>query len=419
MYRILTFTSLFPNVEQPRHGIFIETRLRKLLETGAVDARVIAPVPWFPLRSQRMGRFGVYARVPRRERRHGIEVEHPRFLSLPGTPKRLLPYLMARGALPTVRKLVRRGFDFDLIDAHFYYPDGIAAALLGQWLAKPVMITARGSDITYWPSEEVPKRMILWAAEQARCNAGVSRALVNEMARLGCPADRLVALRNGVDLTLFHPEPRTPARAELGVNGVLVLSVGNLIELKGHHLAIEAIAGIPAANLIIIGTGPEEGRLRALAERLGVNERVRFVGVLPQADLRRYYSAADVLVLASSREGWPNVLLEAMACGTPVVATDVWGIGEIVAAPEAGELIAERSVNAVRAGILRVLERGVDREATRAYAERFGWEETSRAQLKLFAQITRRSPDMMALAPSAHPDTETMRGIGEERISDA
>lgn len=419
MYRILTFTSLFPNGEQPRHGIFIETRLRKLLETDSVDARVIAPVPWFPLRSQRMGRFGVYARVPRQEKRHGIEIQHPRFLSVPGMPKRWLPYSMALGALPAARALQRSGFDFDLIDAHFYYPDGVAAAMLGKWMRKPVMITARGSDITFWPSQRVPRRMILWAAGQARVNAGVSRALVDEMVRLGCAEDRVVVLRNGVDLALFYEEARAVTRAALHAEGVLALSVGNLIELKGHHLAIEAIAGLPGANLIVIGAGPEEGRLRALADRLGASKRVRFLGVLPQAELRRYYSAADVLVLASSREGWPNVLLEAMACGTPVVATDVWGIGEIVSAPEAGELISQRSSDAVRGGIQRLIERRIDRQLTRHFAESFAWEDTSRAQLEAFARITCRVPHSGEPMHVRHSSAESAHSACEERTGNA
>lgn len=419
MYRILTFTSLFPNAEQARHGIFIETRLRKLLETESVDARVIAPVPWFPLRSQRMGRFGAYARVPFHEKRHGIDIQHPRFLSFPGMPKRWLPYSMALGALPAARALLRSGFDFDLIDAHFYYPDGVAAALLGKWMRKPVMITARGSDITFWPSQRVPRQMILRAAGQARCNAGVSQALVDEMVRLGCAPDRVVVLRNGVDLALFHEEARAATRQGLHAEGVLALSVGNLIELKGHHLAIEAIAGLPGASLVIIGAGPEEGRLRALADRLGASQRVRFLGVLPQAELRRYYSAADVLVLASSREGWPNVLLEAMACGTRVVATDVWGIGEIVSAPEAGELISERTADAVRDGIERVIERRIDRQTTRRFAEGFSWEDTSQAQLEAFARITCRGPRPAGWAHARDSNTGSERGACEERTGNA
>ncbi len=387
MRRILTFTSLFPNSEQPRHGIFIETRLRKLVESGEVEARVVAPVPWFPAKSSRFGRLGACARVPFAESRDGVGVVHPRFVALPGPLARLTPMSMALGALPGVRRVIDAGFDFDLIDAHFYYPDGVAAALLGKWLRKPLVITARGSDITYWPSQPLPRRMMRWAAGRASRNAAVSSALADEMRRLGFPDGKSVVLRNGVDPNLFYEEPRDDARARLHLRGKVALSVGNLIELKGHHLAIEAIADMPDMTLIVIGTGPEEEALRALAARLGIADRVRFHGVMPQAALRSYYSAADLLILASSREGWPNVLLEAMACGTPVVATRVWGIPEIVAAPEAGVLIDEREVSALREGVRRLLAAGIDRRRTRAYAERFGWAATTAAQLAMFAEV--------------------------------
>lgn len=384
MRRILTFTSLFPNVEQSRHGIFVETRLRKLLDSGRAEAQVVAPVPWFPFKARRFGRFGAFARIPRREVRNAIEVHHPRFLALPNVLGPATPMSMAIGSLPVVRQLLKSGFHFDLIDAHYYYPDGVAAALLGYWFEKPVVITARGSDITYWPSLPLPRKMILWAARRARCNAAVSRALADEMSRLGFPTGRTTVLRNGVDLDLFHEERRDDCRDRLGLDGVVVLSVGNLIELKGHHLAIEALSDFPEAVLVIVGAGPMEADLRLLAERLGMARRVRFVGVLPQVKLRAFYSAADLLVLASSREGWPNVLLESMACGTPVVATGVWGIPEIVGAPEAGVLIAERSVPALREGIRRLLGGKVDRAATRLYAERFSWDATTRAQLEVY-----------------------------------
>lgn len=383
--RILTFTSLFPNSEQPRHGIFIQTRLRKLLDSGQVDARVVAPVPWFPSRSSRFGRLAAYARVPQEESRDGLQVFHPRYLALPGPAARLTPLSMAASALPLIRRLVASGFDFDIIDAHYYYPDGVAAALLAKWLGKPFVVTARGSDITYWPTQCLPRKMILWASRHAGRNAAVSAALADEMKRLGFSGGAPAVLRNGVDTELFHEEPRVSVRERLGLSGIVAVSVGNLIELKGHHLVIEALQNLPEVSLIIIGDGPEAHRLKELVKRYNLESRVRFVGVIPQTELRAYYSAADLLILASSREGWPNVLLEAMACGTPVVATRVWGVPEIVAAPEAGVLVDDRSAAALAQGVRHLLEANIERHHTRAYAGRFGWDATTRAQLDMFS----------------------------------
>jgi glycosyltransferase involved in cell wall biosynthesis len=140
-------------------------------------------------------------------------------------------------------------------------------------------------------------------------------------------------------------------------------------------------------DLIVIGDGPERAGLHALAQKCGVAERVRFVGALPQEGLRNYYGAADALVLASCREGWANVLLESMACGTPVVASKAGGTPEVVSEPEAGELIAERTPSAIADAVKRLFARYPDRAATRRYAQRFGWEETTRGQLQLFGSL--------------------------------
>ncbi|ANQ86428.1 glycosyltransferase [Azoarcus olearius] len=404
MRRVLLFSSLFPNAEQPRHGIFIQTRAAKLLDSGDVDLRVVAPVPWFPSKSSRWGRFATFARVPRRERRGALDVLHPRFLSIPGSPPGATALAMAAAALPAVRRLIADGFDFDLIDAHFYYPDGVAAALLARWVGKPYTVTARGSDITFWPGRTLPRAMLRWAARGAGANAAVSAALAEEMARLGI--ERVKVLRNGVDTGLFFEEPREATRARLGLSGRVLLSVGNLIELKGHHLAIDTLQALPDTCLVIIGDGPDAAALRQRARDAGVAEHVRFVPVLPQAELRSYYSAADVLVLASSREGWPNVLLEAMACGTRAVAPDVWGMAEIITEPAAGELATSRSVPALVAAIGRVLAGGVERAATRAYACRFGWEATTRAQIEMFDEVLRASQPVRSRAGARVPFRE-------------
>ena len=231
--------------------------------------------------------------------------------------------------------------------------------------------------------------MILQAAEDCAAIITVSSALKDAIVSLGVTASKITVLRNGVDLDLFYPEDRAQARARLGVTRYALASVGNLIPEKGHHLAIEALRDLPDAELLIAGGGPEEARLKMLASSLGVADRVKFLGVLRQAELRSLYSAADVLVLASAREGWPNVLLEAMACGTPVAASAVGGVAEIVGASEAGVLLDERSTGGIVRGITHLREALPSRSATRAYAEQFGWQPTTDGQLDLFHLVLR------------------------------
>lgn len=385
--KILTFSTLFPNAERPNHGIFVETRLRYLVASGKVESRVVAPVPWFPFRHPRFGKYAAFARVPQVETRFGIKVTHPRYALPPKIGTTIAPMMLYHASKNAIQRIIDEGYDFDLIDAHYFYPDGVAAIMLGKYFNKPVVITARGTDISFIPRFPIPRHMIQWAARRANASITVCEALRTALIDVGAEASRTFTLRNGVNLELFHPIDRDAQRRKLGLTGFTLLSVGNLVTLKGHDLVIEALAQLPEAKLIIVGGGPEQGNLEALAQRLGVSDRVTFIGMLPQADLRDYYNAADALVLASSREGWANVLLESMACGTPVVASNVWGTPEVVASPEAGMLMSERTAKGVAEAIKALRSAYPAREATRKYAEKFSWCDTTQGQIDLFTDI--------------------------------
>lgn len=385
--RLLVLTSLYPNAEQPHHGVFVEERLRKLVATGRVMATVVAPVPWFPFRSARFGRYTSFARVPRQEERYGIEILHPRYPVIPKVGMNLAPMLMYRALLPVMRKMVTNAADFDLIDAHYFYPDGVVAARLGVTLRMPVVISARGSDVTWIPRHRHPRRKIQRAARQATAIITVSQSLKDCVVKLGGDPEKVSALRNGVDLERFRPLPeRLEIRAALGLAGPVWLVVGHLVEHKGTHITLAALADVPDATLLIAGDGPEECALRHQAERSGIADRVRFLGPVPHDDLCRYYNAADVMVLASSREGMPNVVLESLACGTPVVATAVNGTPELITSSEAGELMHERSSAALLAAWMKLRSRLPERSATRAFAEGLGWAQVVETQCRLYAQ---------------------------------
>jgi glycosyltransferase involved in cell wall biosynthesis len=386
---VLTFSTLYPNREMPYHGIFVENRLRSLLGSGEVAALVVAPVAWFPFGHQMFGRYATFARVPGEELRHGVTVLHPRYPLIPRVGMSSAPFLMYAALRHLLAEILKARFRFDLIDAHYFYPDGVAAVLLGRSLGKPVVITARGTDVNLLPEYRMPRRLVRWAAAQAAGLITVSEALRERLLELGVPGSRIQVVRNGVDLELFAPRDRAAARRELGLDadGPVVLSVGWLIPRKGHDLAIRAVAAMPEVTLVIVGEGPEATSLQRLADQLGSSERVRFLGSMPQEQLARVYSAADVLLLASSREGLPNVVLEALACGTPVVASAVWGTPEIVAAQAAGRLVQERTPAAFAAAIRDLLAAPPARAAVRAYAERFAWGPTTAGQLRLFRSV--------------------------------
>lgn len=396
--KLLTFSTLYPNAQQPNHGIFVETRLRYLIASGQVTSRVVAPVPWFPSANPRFGHYAALARVPRSESRHGIHIVHPRYVVLPKIGMLGTPMLMAQAAKGAIGRILDEGYDFDVIDAHYFYPDGVAAILLGKYFNKPVTITARGTDINLIPQFRLPRKMILWAARNAKGVITVCNALKDEMVGLGVAASSITPLRNGVDLQRFQPSDRAAARAALGLTHFTLLSVGLLDVRKAHDLIIRALPDLPEVRLMIAGTGPERRALENLAQQLGVAGRVTFLGGVPQTELTRYYNAADAMVLASSREGWANVLLESMACGTPVVASNVWGTPEVVAAPEAGRLMAERTPAALVEAVNALRADYPDHGATRRYAERFSWDATTQGQIDLFQNILNNNNAMLGQA---------------------
>jgi glycosyltransferase involved in cell wall biosynthesis len=385
--KLLTFSTLFPNTVKPSHGIFVETRLRYLLASGKVASKVVAPVPWFPSSHPRFGDYAGFAQVPRQETRYDIDVRHPRYLVIPKVGMTVAPWLLARSARKEIGRIIDEGYDFDAIDAHYFYPDGVAAVMLGKYFNKPVVITARGTDINLIPQYALPKKQLMWAADNAAGMITVCNALRDEMVGLGMPGDRIVPLRNGVDLQRFQPMDRQAARTRLGIDGFTLVSVGLLDTRKAHDLTIGALPLMPDAKLFIAGTGPERKNLELQAERLGVAGRVTFLGAVAQPQLKEYYNAADAMVLASSREGWANVLLESMACGTPVVASNVWGTPEVVAAPEAGVLMPERTSEGIARAVRTLRDNYPDHAATRRYAENFSWDATTEGQIQLFSRI--------------------------------
>jgi teichuronic acid biosynthesis glycosyltransferase TuaC len=386
--RLLTFSTLFPHEARPNHGIFVENRLRHLLASGEATSTVLAPVPWFPSRSARFGDWALNARAPAAETRHGIEIRHPRFPVIPKIGMSAAPWLLYRAMVPEVARLLAEGHRFDAIDAHYVYPDGVAATWLGRRFGLPVVITARGTDVNLIPQYTVPRRLIQGAIRDASALVAVSASLKRVLVELGAPEDKVTVLRNGVETDLFKPSAdRNAVRAGLGLRGPTLISVGGLIERKGHHRTIEAMIQLPGFELIIAGEGPERDRLAALIAAHGLGDRVRLLGPLPHTDLPALYGAADASVLASSREGWANVLLESMACGTPVVAANIWGNPEVVQAPAAGVIYEPNTPDGIVAGVRRLFSNLPHRTATRTYAEAFSWDDTTAGQLALFRRV--------------------------------
>ncbi|MGH7279356.1 MAG: glycosyltransferase family 4 protein [Candidatus Rokuibacteriota bacterium] len=375
--RVLVLSSTFPSAMQPNLGVFVRERMRRVAERCEVV--VVAPVPWFPFNG--MIRGARWDAVPAVERQYGLAVYHPRFLSIPRYLKWLDGFLYACSLVPFLRRL-RKEFPFDLIDAHFAYPDGLAARVLGKIFRRPVMITVRGSIVRL--SRSWPHRLQMqWALGGAAGVVTVSQSLKQLAMRLGLAEWRIRVISNGVDSRVFQPRDRALARRACGLAGDrrVVLTVGGIYEDKGQHLVLEALPQIlarhPAFLYVMIGEMRRDryrARLDALIERHGLQRHVLFAGGRPHQELAHWYAASDLFCLATRSEGWANVLLEALACGVPVVSTDVGGNPEIVGDERLGLLVPYGDRAALTAAILRALGTEWDRSAMAAYARRHSWD---------------------------------------------
>lgn len=375
MKRIVTFTNLFPNRVQPTHGLFVFERMRRVAAAGGFSWRVVAPIPQvcWPLCR---GTYRLQATVPGRETWQGVEVEHPRYRHWPGLSMRRQARAMAAGARSVLQRLAAEGPL--VLDAHYLWPDGVAAALLAEELGLPFAWTARGSDANVLADDPVVRAALRRHAPRATFVAAVSAALADRVAEVtGLPREQVLVVRNGVDLERFATGDRAAARTALGlpVTGRYLLGVGRLVAGKGFGVAAAALAQLPPdVQLLLVGDGPERAALAAAG-----GGRVQFLGTRSPAEVALAYQAADLLVLPSEREGWPNVVTEALASGLRVLATPVGGIPEILDHPVPGDerlgaLVPVGDVAALAAAARRLLEAPVERAAVRAFASRYGWQ---------------------------------------------
>jgi glycosyltransferase involved in cell wall biosynthesis len=345
---------------------------------------VVSPTPWFPLQSL-IQILKPYFRPggPRHEQQSAIDVWFPRFLSVPGLLKGWDGVMMAIGALPRMRHLKQCG-KLDIIDAHFAYPDGYAANLLGRWLGVPYTLTLRGTESRHLQTPRL-RTKALQAIKGANKVFSVSDSLKKLAVEHGADALKIEVVGNGVDIERFSRLERQAARTAAGIPPAVpvLISVGGLVPRKGFHRVIELLPQLriqfPELLYLIVGGPSPEGnnrkQLEQQIEALGLRDCVRFMGAVKPDDLPPLLSAADVFVLATSNEGWANVFLEAMACGLPVVTTDVGGNREVVSDATLGIIMPFGDQNALAEAINQALKTTWDRDHIRQYAQKNSWDE--------------------------------------------
>ncbi len=379
--RIVVFSTLFPNPAQPNAGVFIRERMFRVGKK--IPIVVVAPSPWFPLQGL-LRRFRPHFRpgAPAYEEMMGVQVFRPRFICIPGVFKFLDGFFMALGSLGIMRQL-KSAFRFNVIDSHFGYPDGYAATLLGKWLKVPVTITLRGTEVPH-AKEKLRRVFLVKALRHATRVFSVSSSLKKHAVGLGIAENKIRVVGNGVDLEKFYPVAKKQAKEKMAIphTSKVLITVGALVERKGFHRVLEILPSIvkrhPDTLYLIVGGSSAEGdwteRLQQQVEEQGLNSHVRFLGPRPPDELKNILSAADLFVLPTRNEGWANVLLEAMACGLPVVTTDVGGNAEVVCSQELGLIVPYGDSKKLLSAVEFALTKNWDQQYILDYARANSWE---------------------------------------------
>ncbi|HXX74402.1 MAG TPA: glycosyltransferase family 4 protein [Nitrospiraceae bacterium] len=415
--RVLCFTSLFPNSQLPRQGLFVRERVKAL--SKLCDVRVIAPVPWAPPTQWLGKRYYRYSQIEKIDYQDGLEVKHPRWIGIPKVFKTLDGLLMGMGSLASAVELAQT-IKFNIIDAHWAYPDGVAAAILAKVLKLPLAITVRGDDINIFSHQLGRRQLIRWAFKTAGIVIALSEDLKEAVEALDIPASKVVVIPNGVDPNRFYPSDKTASRRRLGLplEGRILLSVGRLHMSKGHPTLVEALALIrdkfPDLTLYIVGDPDHEAdakhEIEGLTERYGLSGRVHIVKSQPPQVLADWYRAADLFCLATSREGSANVLLEALACGLPCITTPVGGNPMVLCDPELGVLVPQ-DAHSIANTIVRCLARNWDRDRIVAHAHNRTWRVVAEECYSHLSSIVTRAENIeFSLLPErADPDAPGQR----------
>ena len=376
--RILTLSCTFPNPLQDKLGLFVLSRILRLADSASV--MVVAPVA--VIEYGNAGRRRMDWTCFPVQTRDSVEIYHPRWIYPP-----LLGVLNALFLFAQTGRLVRkllRSRKIDIIDSHFAYPDGIVAAMFATVFRVPFSITLRGNEPMH-AQFYFRGLAIRWAIRRATAVIAVSRRLADFAVSCGASPDRVSVIPNGVDVAVFHPRSTAGTREALGLSNAsrIILSAGYLIERKGHDKVIRCLRelrlrGLDAELVIAGGTGGEgnaEPALHRLVQELDVASHVHFTGAVPPSKLAELMSVADVVCLASSREGWPNVVNEALACGAPVVATDIGGVPDMLPSEEYGIVVPVEDWQQLADALRRALEKPWDRARIAAWGAARSWEQ--------------------------------------------
>ncbi|MFA5014852.1 MAG: glycosyltransferase family 4 protein [Actinomycetota bacterium] len=383
--KVLFISSLFPNTENPTSAMFNKQQIMYLSEL--CEIKVVAPIVWFP--------FLKKEKISYHEFLGEIEVFHPKAFYIPKLARFLYGLFYFLSIIRCIKKILK-AFDFEIIYTNWLYPDSFAAMLIAKLFQKPFVACALGTDVNVYMKYPLRKRMILATIRKSAKTLTVSNALKEKIVEQGIPSEHIEVLYDGVDKKIFSPQDKNRAKESLGLEKTssLILYVGNLKFWKGIDYLIDAMKILvnqkERITLCLIGDGLERKSIENKVMKLNLCNNIFLKGIKPHKDISLWMNAADLLCLPSLMEGVPNVILEAWACGIPVVATKVGGIPEILSDPDYGIMVEPQDAISLAQALSVALNKNWDKEKIKQYSLRFSWEENAKKLFRILElEITR------------------------------
>ncbi|MDO6720377.1 glycosyltransferase [Psychrosphaera sp. 1_MG-2023] len=390
--RILAISYLFPNSEQPNHGIFVLNRLTAMSKYA--DVTIINPIPDSPFHGF-IGKFKSLKNIPETETMNGLTVYHPRFLSIPGYLKSIEINSYKRAVQKVIDTI---GFDFDVVDLHWTFPDLPTGHYLSNRYDVPFNVTLRGMEAFHFQDNDVRQQVVKKYLKNVTKVISLSEEMATTANELAQTGSRTTVIRNGVDTDKFYYLDKTECRTTLGLpqDKQIILGVGALIHRKGFDLVIKALSTLTQQpkfhNLVfyILGSEGAEGdyrtELKHYVTEHNLQDHVVFQGAVANQQLITWYNAVDVFCLSSRGEGSPNVLTEALACGTPAVATKVGSVPEIMASePDLGDVVENDDLAGLTKALDVVLSNTYDREEAAKRFNKYTWDWCAKEVAKTLA----------------------------------
>lgn len=356
---ILYISSFFPYPTAPNIATYNRQQLLALSDYYNIDA--VVPVPWtYRLQHKDLPMTGTLG---------NIRIKYPTYYYSPLILRSLYGHYYYFSIKNMIDQLTESK-SYDLVYTSWLYPDAWVASKIAQRLNLPLFVSVLGTDVNRLRENTLLSRKALEVAEYASCIKCVSGALKNKLISVGCNQDKLLVLQNGIDKKIFYPMDKSSIRSELGISmdDKVILFVGNLKKEKGLGELCHAFTqlvnnhSLQDCRLVIIGGGVFRATLEQLLGELAISDKSEILGERPLENIAKYMNACDVLCLPSYSEGQPNVVMEAMACHTRVVATSVGGTPDLDLGYGNILLIPPRNVPELTMALYKVLTDGIECE---------------------------------------------------------